>query len=565
MTSSLVVPSVSLQGVQEARIAWHPPYASTTGPEAIALARLAGIELDPWQQVELTHGLGESADWKCPKCTYRVLEGVPCPDHPDRELIHPWAAFEVAEIVPRQNGKSELLIARMLAGLFLLEEELQIYSAHLFDTAMEIFRRLVFVVENCDDLRREVKRRGSKLAGITYSHGQEGIELTDGRRIRFKARTGGGGRGFSGDTLYLDEAMILREMFLGATIPILSARANPQIWLAGSPPDEEDPTHDGVVLAKRRKRALAGGDESLAYFEHSAEADDPGAVDPKILDDPGQWALANPGLGIRITTEYVANERRAMGDRQFAVERLGIGAWPDVSEDAGRVIPKEAWSALADPSSKIATQHAFNIDIERGQAWATLSAAGERDDGLYHIGVVEHRRSTSWILESAKQWHERVPSAQWVADPRADWGNLLVELEDAGIPIVRMSPADYKDACGGFFKTVIEKGLRYMPPQPELDSAVSGAKTKPLLDAWKWSRESGVTITPLVSCTNALWAARTQGVPTVWDLNEVAERLRREQGGQPEPEAQTMEPAAPDGARFISLDQMPARSGLFRP
>jgi hypothetical protein len=508
MTSGLVVPSASPQGVQEARIAWYPPYASTSGAEAIELARVAGIELDPWQQVELTHGLGESADWKCPKCTYRVAERVACPDHPGRDLVHPWAAFEVAEIVPRQNGKSELLIARMLAGLFLLEEELQIYSAHLFDTAMEIFRRLVFVVENCDELRRAVKSRGSKLAGITYSHGQEGIELRDGRRIRFKARTGGGGRGFSGDTLYLDEAMILREMFLGATIPILSARANPQIWLAGSPPDEDDPTHDGVVLAKRRKRALAGGDRSLAYFEHSADGEDPGTVSGDVLDDPEQWALANPGLGIRITTEYVANERRAMGDRQFAVERLGIGAWPDVSEDAGRLIAKDTWIALADPGSGIASNRAFSVDIEPGQAWATISAAGERDDGLHHIGVVEHARNTGWVLDSAKEWHGRVPDAQWMADPRADWGNLLIELEEAGIPVVRLSPGDYKDACGGFFQMVVQKQLRYRPPQPELDTAVAGARTKPLLDAWKWARESGVTITPLVSCTNALWGSR---------------------------------------------------------
>jgi hypothetical protein len=152
------------------------------------------------------------------------------------------------------------------------------------------------VVENCDDLRREVKHRGSKMVGIKYSHGEEGIELQSGLRIRFKARTGAGGRGFSCDTLYLDEAMILPEAFLGATVPTLSARSNPQIWLAGSAPDEEDPTHDGVVLAKRRKRALAGGDGSLAYFEHSADCDeDPDEVPAAVLDDPGAVGAREPG------------------------------------------------------------------------------------------------------------------------------------------------------------------------------------------------------------------------------------------------------------------------------
>lgn len=508
MASSLVAPSVSLRGSQDARIAAFPSYATTAGPEAIELALLAGIELDPWQQTELTHGLGESADWKCPACTYRATEFVACAEHPDRQLIHPWAAFEVTEVVPRQNGKSELLIARQLAGLFILEEELQIYSAHLFDTAMEIFRRLVFVVENCDDLRREVKHRGSKLVGITYSHGQEGIELRDGRRIRFKARTGGGGRGFSGDCLYLDEAMILREMFLGAVIPILSARANPQIWLAGSPPDEEDPAHDGTVLAKRRRRALAGDDESLAYFEHSAEGDNPATVPVEVLDDSEQWAIANPGLGIRITPEYVANERRAMGDRQFAVERLGIGAWPDVSEDAGRIISREAWAVLADPASKIKRNHVFALDVDPGQAWATIAAAGERDDSRFHVGVVEHSRGMAWVVDALVGWLKRFPSATLVVNPRTDLGDLLREIEAEVMKPVRVTASDYKDACGGFFQAVAQAELRYMPPQPELDAAVAGARSKPLLDAWKWDRASGALITPLVASTLALWGAK---------------------------------------------------------
>jgi len=558
MPSALAVPIDSLRGAQQARISSFPAYTSTSGDETIAVARMAGIEPDEWQQTELRHEMGESPDWKCPKCTHRAAEPVPCPIHPGEPLLHPWAAFECCDICSRQSGKSEKLVMRMLGGLFVVEEQLQIYSAHLFDTAMEIFRRLAFVVENCDDLRREVKHRGSKLVGITRSHGQEGIELRDGRRIRFKARTGGGGRGFSADCLYLDEAMILPEVFLGATVPTLSARPNPQIWLAGSAPDEEDPAHDGVVLAKRRARALAGGDASLAYFEHSAKAnddprkDDPGTVPAALLDDPQQWALANPGLGIRISVEYVAQERRAMGDRQFAVERLGIGKYPDITGSAGGPISDEMWAALAEPSSRIESAHCFAFDVDPGQAWATLSAAGMRSDGLYHVGVVEHAKAIGWLVKSSKGWLERYPEARLVVDPRIDLANLLKELSDAGIQAVPTTASDYKDACGGFLQAVKDKRLRYMPPQPELDAAITGATTKPLLDAWKWSRKSGALITPLVSCTLALWGARTQSAPQVWDLNEIIaakEAAAQEQNQQPE------KPASP--SNFIALEDMP--------
>ena len=570
MTSALAVPTDSLRGVQQARVSSYPAYASTSGDETIALARLAGIELDEWQQVELRHEMGESPDWKCPRCTHRAAEPVPCPLHPGEQLLHPWAAFECCEIVSRQNGKTEKRVARMLGGLYVVEEQLQIYSAHLFDTAMETFRRLSFLIENCDELRREVKHRGGKLVGITRSHGQEGIELRDGRRIRFKARTGGGGRGFTADCLYLDEAMILPEVFLGATVPTLSARPNPQICLSGSAPDEEDPAHDGVVLAKRRARALAGGDPSLAYFEHSARVgedpakDDPGTVPASILDDPARWAEANPGLS-RIGLEYIAKERRAMSDRQFAVERLSIGKYPDITGTANRVISGEAWTALADPSSRIEAAHCFAFDVDPGQAWATLSAAGVRSDGLYHVGVVKHGKSIGWLVESSKTWLERYPEARLVVDPRIDLANLLKELSETGIAVIATSASDYKDACGGFLQAVTDKRLRYMPPQPELDAAVAGATTKPLLDAWKWSRKSGALITPLVSCTLALWGARTQGAPQVWDLGEMIAAKQaaaedvNDQGiaDKPQPER------AADPPNFVRLEDMPR--GGFRP
>jgi hypothetical protein len=518
MTSSLVAPYVSplassARGSQEPRIWSYPPYASSAGPEVINVARLAGIELDPWQQQELTHGLGEAPDWKCSRCTYRVPDRIACPAHPRAGLIHPWAAFEVCEVVPRQNGKSELLVARMLGGLFVLEEQLQIYSAHLFDTAMEIFRRLAFVIENCDDLRREVKHRGSRMVGVRNSHGEEGVELGSGLRVRFKARTGGGGRGFSCDTLYLDEAMILPESFLGATVPTLSAMPNPQIHLAGSAADEEDPSHDGIVLAKRRARAIRGGDLSLAYFEHSAEGEHPDSVAPGVLDDPRQWARANPGLGIRITPEYVANERAAMGSRQFAVERLGIGAWPDITEDAGRVIGREAWAAIAehDPANRIVSVPVFALDAAPDQTCASIAVAGKRADGLYQFAVVAHERGTDWLVERCQQLKAAHSGCKFVIDTRGSVAEKIDDLKAAHVRLIEASTTDYARAYGGFISAVSEGRARYPAPQPELDEALAGAIKAPMGDAFKWSRKNSTsTITPLVAVTLALWGAERQ-------------------------------------------------------
>ena len=169
-----------------------------------------------------------------------------------------WSAFEVGLVTPRQNGKNGILEARELAGLFLFGERLILHSAHEFKTAQEAFRRVMFLVENNDDLRKRVAR-------VRTSHGEEGIELRDGARLRFIARSTGSGRGFSADCVILDESYALSSEAMGALLPTLSALPNPQVWYTSSAGKR-----DSTQLMMIRDRGRAGGDPGLAYFEWSA-------------------------------------------------------------------------------------------------------------------------------------------------------------------------------------------------------------------------------------------------------------------------------------------------------
>src|SRR5262249_38186140 len=155
---------------------------------------------------------------------------------------------------------------------FLLHERFIIHSAHQFDTSLEAFRRLLYLIEDTPELDKQVLR-------ISRSHGEEGIEIKGGRRIRFRTRTKGGGRGFSSDCLILDEAMFLPEMAHGALLPTLSARPNPQVWYTGSAVDQF--VHEnGVVLARVRERAQKQ-DKGLAYFEWSVDCKNPDLLEPE--------------------------------------------------------------------------------------------------------------------------------------------------------------------------------------------------------------------------------------------------------------------------------------------
>lgn len=209
-------------GSQLPRLEVRPACSGSRGHEAVDLARSVGLTLDPWQEHVLDVGCAETADGK-------------------------WAAFEVAVVAPRQNGKDEIFVARQLAGAYLFDEELQLFSCHEFKTAAEGFRRLLAVVEGADDLRRLVRK-------VRTSHGEEGIELIGGQRMRFLARSTGSGRGFAGDTVYLNEAYQLGAENMAALLPTLSSRPNPQIWYGSSAP-----MATSVQLHAVRRRALTGG------------------------------------------------------------------------------------------------------------------------------------------------------------------------------------------------------------------------------------------------------------------------------------------------------------------
>ena len=462
----------SVLGVQQPRVYSCPPYETTTGLRAIELAAKAGLYLDEWQQLELIDALGRRADQK-------------------------WAAFEVGVVVSRQNGKGSLLEARELAGLYLLEERLIIHSAHQFDTSIEAFRRLVDLIESSSVFTKRIRR-------VSNSHGSEGIELKSGQRIRFRTRTKGGGRGFTSDCLILDEAMDIPEATHAALLPTLSARPNPQVWYTGSAVDQEV-DDNGVVFARIRERGHTGTDPSLAYFEWSA-VDSIKDIDISVTADQAAWARANPALGIRISAEHVGRERASMSTRKFGVERLGAGDWPRTDEMALKIIDPAHWYGCVDPTSKPKNPVCFAFDVTPDRSSACIAVSGDREDGLPHIEVVDYRRGTNWVaerLESLKKTHK--PSAI-LCDGRGPAGSLLPDIEKLGIEVTTVNASEHGQACGILYDAVMDTHTLRHLGTPELNAAVDGAATRPLGDAWAWSRkDSTIDISPLVACTLALW------------------------------------------------------------
>lgn len=465
-------------GSQTPRIHVVPEYVQSSGDEAIEVAALAGLNLDPWEQLVLRDSLGETPEGK-------------------------WAAYRVGVEAPRQNGKGSILEARELAGALAFGERLIIHSAHEQATATEHFRRLVNLIEGVPDFDR-------RLLKAPKGKGSESIEFRGGSRILFKTRTGGGGRGFTGDLVVFDEAMILEAAFMAALVPTMAARSkvgNPQLWFAGSAVDQQKTPH-GVEFSRVRADALAGVGR-LAYFGFNCPFESPDKVPDGALDDPEMWAMANPGMGIRITPEYIADERRALGPREFAVERLGVGDWPS-PDGSNLVISPEAWAALTDRESAAKDPVCFAFDVTPDRAYACIAAAGRRPDGKLHVEVVKHERGTKWLPARLAELVEKHRPSAVICDESGPAGSLTAEIDDLGVSLTPLTAREHGHACGMLFDAVSTDELRHRG-QAELSAALKGAATRPLGDAWAWARKtSAVDISPLVAVTLALWGVATQ-------------------------------------------------------
>jgi hypothetical protein len=448
-----------------------------------------GIELDDWQEYVTLNSL------------------VPNPE------TQKWAALEVGLDVSRQNGKGGIIEARLAVEVDIIKSALSLYSAHLYDTSMEAFRRFVSIVEGSSRLRNQLKVKG-RNTGILRSHGEEGLEFKGDRRVRFRTRSKGGGRGWTVDGLLVfDEAMVLPEQAVTAIGPTMSGKSmvgNPQILYAGSAVDQEIHEH-GIVFARVRERGLKGEDPNLAWFEWSIEGESPDLLLPKVLMDRAAWAQANPALGIRIDPDFVAKEMALLGPRGFAVERLGVGDWPRTDHVATNPLDFESWMALGDEGGVIQDPQVVVYDVSPERK-AAVVVGGRRKDGLAQGELVESKGGTAWVASrvAAIAKKQRIPV---VCDGRGPASSLVPELRDMGVEVQLLTSTEHSQACGHLVDGVARQAFRHLD-DPELNVAVRAAVTRPLGDAWAWSRkDSSTNIAPLVAFTLAVSHVMTAEKP----------------------------------------------------
>jgi len=269
---------------------------------------------------------------------------------PDGRWLYP----EVAIVVARQNGKTELLLPHIMCRLAMGRRI--IHAAQTRELPRLLFNRLVPLVQQTFPIVR-----------IRKGAGQETIEIpTTGAFYKIMAATGGAPRGTTADDLIADEVRELDEVFMGAALPTTIASRDPQtIYLSNA-------GEDGST-ALNNIRLRADTDAALAYLEWSAAPD-------RAADDPIGWAEANPALGHVLRAETIErqfNSYRLAGNlARFETEHLC--RW--VSTMRERLVDEHSW-VLCHADTVVPPAPCLAVSMDPQGRRASVAVAGQRPDG----------------------------------------------------------------------------------------------------------------------------------------------------------------------------------------
>lgn len=455
---------------------------TTAWPRVVAKCAEMGVAFDSWQ-----HGVGSVALGKRKDGKYAATVGG------------------IVLSIPRQVGKTFLVGMIIIALCVLFPGFTVLWTAHRTRTATKTFTTMQGMVK-----RKKIRPylAPGRNEGIRTANGEQEIRFRNGSIIMFGAREQGFGRGFDEvDAEVFDEGQILGEKALEDMVPAANQSRHESgalLFFMGTPPR---PSDDGEEFTNRRSKALSGKAKNMVYVEFSADAD----ADP---DDQEQWARANPSFPHRTPVESMERMREQLtDDDSFMREALGV--WD--AEGSKRVIDEHSWGLVADPASMAVERLTLAVDVPPERGMSSVSLAGKRADGLWHVELDEQRKGVDWVIPHVVKLAEKNRLHAVVAD---EMSGLVEKRRDRHYLIgtnvlVTLAAAEGRDmaiACAKFYDSVMDGSLRHAD-QPQVNVALSVARKRPLAGGWAWNRKDAASdITPVVSETLALWGAQNENV-----------------------------------------------------
>lgn len=477
------MPPTTLLGSQVPRIESRPDdVVGSHGPRVLQFGRLAGVFLDPWQELLINRLFDVNSEGRS-------------------------AATEFGYLVSRQNGKGEVQLLWELAHLFMFprpdrKPKLIVHTAHEVKTAAEAFLRLQNVFDS-------TPRFQAKLAvnGIKTANGQEGIKLRNGNRIRFIARSKNSGRGLTMDKLVVDEAQQCPGSAYAALQYATSAVPDLQTIVAGTVPG---PENDPEIFEAARDRGRAGSTPRAYWAEWNPEGSDRHDYEVADYEDQDLWAQAIPALGGRIKLPTVADQiDRATDTEELERERFSIWRDPAPKEQIRlNDVDPQTWEESTREDAELQPPCVLSVQLGRSGGYSTISAASRTEDDKILVRHLRTDRQTLWVPEALRDFRDELGARLIVIDSK-NCAPIMSDLDREGIKYLPMNATE----IAGAFDLMIESinaGEVVHRGQEELTISLRHAmprKVGNLGFTWEQSDPSEPA-TQIQSATNAHWGVK---------------------------------------------------------
>lgn len=398
-----------------------------------------------------------------------------------------WANPEVIALQARQNGKTTFMAWRVLTGMYLWNEKLQVGTAHKLTTSSETFFKIYEIIEANPKLLAQFAKK------IESKGGQE-LKLQNGNRYVIRANNSAS-RGISAPSvIYLDELREYKDEEAWAamryTQMAVQGRGG-QAWMFSNAGDQHS-----VILNKLRDRALAhinGSKDSIAWFEWSGVPDI--KIDPESKEFWDSISCANPSLGYSIHPD---NIRAILSDDESIIRTEVLCNWVNTINP---VITPNAWGQCASPKLKLDKEATtwLAIDLSPDRKAAALVAAQKLvGEGQFLVVLLNTWSNPSalddkYLANEISGWVRKYHT-EVVAYSARTSSAVALRLKPAGINVEAIDGQEYATSCDEMLSAINAGRLRHLDQEEFNRQALSAVKLPYGDGGWVMGRKVSNTI-----------------------------------------------------------------------
>lgn len=491
-----------LKGRQAPEFEWKTPGDESEGDRCARLGARVGMRCMPWQ--------------------WMILRAVLSLQDPNEWGERLWTHRDVVIECPRQNGKTLIVVLRIIFGMLVLGEKIA-YTAQEWETAKDVYGRVLDVIERVPSLKKRLK-------GTPTTTGNRGLIKLGRGEAKFGPRTDKFGRGLTEvDLLIMDEGYDLTAQQEASLTGATRASKNPQIWYVSTAPVASVHPNCRIFSGMRKLGLQRTADLYCVLYE---------APEGTELGDVAAYRLVHPSLGVvGDERELETKRRKARTVEQraiFMADYLGIGEYPPDEDEMGS--PFDAvWSDMVNLDPQLAGTRTIAVHRSRNrQVWAIV-AAQMTADGRKHIEVGpvrvgRHTEIAEYLVTKVTEWN---PGAL-VIDRRNSANVLEPLLVAAGIEPLMSGTADMAHACTGFLDAALAGHLSHSDQQILNDAVASAAMRELPGGDFAWLEDDNGIAIPLVGASLAHWALlRLAGTQTGPAPTPAYDRYEQRAGSRP--------------------------------